>query len=369
MPENDPCEVQRLLDRMQWNEIADHPLEFFVEPDASLPFSLEHAKQPTLRSILTTFVDFNSVPRPSFFEKLIPFAAQDHMEREKLQEFCTPGEGADEMYEYAMRVRRTMLEVLEEFGTVQIPLNYVLDVFPVLRRREFSIASSPALHPRCVQLAVAIVTYKTRLKERRRGLCTSWLSNLKIGSKIPISIRPSAMSTAALENHRAPAIFVGPGTGIAPIRSVLLTRHEELQDDRGQSTMRGSENLCVFGCRNQEKDFLFKKEWNSLDQKGCIELHLAASRDQAEKVYVQDRISHHARRVWDILRLGSQGNITSRSNLPIVYICGSSGKMPQAVRAAIVHAAQTFGQLSEEEACQYIDTLEARGCWIEECWS
>lgn len=124
------------------------------------------------------------------------------MQREKLDEFCTPGEGADDMYEYAQRVRRTIAEVLAEFDSVRIPLEYVCEVLPMLRERQFSIASCPAVsrsstallvaaahslasaqeRPNGVQLAVAMVEYKTRLKEMRRGVCSRWLSQLPVGA-------------------------------------------------------------------------------------------------------------------------------------------------------------------------------------------
>lgn len=290
------------------------------------------------------------------------------MQREKLQEFCTPGEGADEMYEYAMRVRRTMLEVLEEFDAVQVPVQHVLDIFPPMRRREFSIASAPRRSPRSVELAVAIVSYKTRLKEQRRGVCTSWLARLETGTRVPIHVAPSAMATSALSDHEAPTIFVGPGTGIAPIRSVLWTRFEALG-----GKMSAADNLCFFGCRNRESDWLFAEEWRALEQHGCIEYHLAASRDQPDKVYVQDLIAQQAARVWAVVGDGSRNPGSSNGHAqrprPLIYICGSAGKMPQAVRAAIVQACQTAGGLSEEDAARHIDDLEIDGRWIEECWS
>ena len=81
------------------------------------------------------------------------------MEKEKLEEFCSP-EGAvctnsdnyllevsnaylqDELYEYCFRVRRTIFEVLAEFRSLEIPNEFIFDVFPPLRPRQFSIASS-----------------------------------------------------------------------------------------------------------------------------------------------------------------------------------------------------------------------------------
>ena len=56
----------------------------------------------------------------------------------------------DELYEYCYRVRRTILEVLSEFRHVQVPKDYVFDMFPPLRPREFSIASSFKVRKSCI---------------------------------------------------------------------------------------------------------------------------------------------------------------------------------------------------------------------------
>jgi sulfite reductase alpha subunit-like flavoprotein len=117
-----------------------------------------------LRTIFTRYLDINAVPRYGFFEILHHFAGNP-LEKEKLQEFLDPEEAVrcmtfhksfglksfassqEDLYEYAQMVRRTIKEVLEEFRSVRIPLDYIFDVFPPLRPREFSIASSVKVRP------------------------------------------------------------------------------------------------------------------------------------------------------------------------------------------------------------------------------
>jgi sulfite reductase alpha subunit-like flavoprotein len=86
------------------------------------------------------------------------------------------------LYEYTTRVRRTILEVLSEFRSVRVPREHIFELFPPLRPREFSIASASLAHPREVHLCVAVVDYKTKLRARRRGVCTSFLASLPIGT-------------------------------------------------------------------------------------------------------------------------------------------------------------------------------------------
>lgn len=98
----------------------------------------------TLRELLTEHLDIFSVPRRSFFEFLSYFTT-DELETEKLQEFCS-AEGQEDLWDYCNRTRRTIFEVLQEFksaaGDGKIPLDYLLDLFPEIRPRQFSIASS-----------------------------------------------------------------------------------------------------------------------------------------------------------------------------------------------------------------------------------
>lgn len=85
------------------------------------------------------------MPRRRFFEVIAHFSPPGHREREKLEEYLQPGDGTDDMYEYAQRVRRTMAEVLYEFTSVKIPVEYVMETFPLLHERQFSIASGPTV--------------------------------------------------------------------------------------------------------------------------------------------------------------------------------------------------------------------------------
>ena len=102
----------------------------------------------------------------------------------------------EELYDYATKVRRTIREVVAEFRSVRVPHDYIFDVFPPLRPREFSIASSASVHPHQVHLCVAIIDYKTKLKARRRGVGTSFLASLPVGkSFFSRSFRPALLNT------------------------------------------------------------------------------------------------------------------------------------------------------------------------------
>ena len=143
-PENPKEEVDFFLDVLRWSEIADTPLKITYGQTGQL-VQTQHSS-PTLRALATSYLDICSVPRRSFFELLKHFS-MDKQHVEKFTEFCTL-EGQEELWDYTTRPRRTIVEVLADFSnSLMIPLEYVLDVFPHMKPRKFSIASSLAVLP------------------------------------------------------------------------------------------------------------------------------------------------------------------------------------------------------------------------------
>ncbi|EPQ27089.1 uncharacterized protein PFL1_05373 [Pseudozyma flocculosa PF-1] len=408
LPSNPADDVARLLTRLGWSDVADTPLELVASnPSQSLPASLHSlggSTATTLRALLTHHLDPFSVPRRSFFDFIRRFSPPGGLEREKLDEFVSPGEGADEMYEYAQRVRRTMAEVLYEFKSVEVEPRWVMELFPLMRQRAFSIASSPQTTPGEVTLAVALVSYKTRLHDMRWGVCSRYLSTLATPTTLPVRIsRGTFRLPPSLD---APLLLIGPGTGVAPLRSLLHSRiHQaylaaaqgggaDVHDGQASRAKPAGECLLVTGCRFRKKDWLFGDEWQSLDAisslsspgangqgsamarssstspppslterlshaRLALSVEVAASRDQEDKVYVQHMVARHSARIWDMVaRRGGY-----------VYISGSSGKMPEQVRDAFEGVCREHGGMDDDQARRFVDALEMRGRWQEECWS
>ena len=138
-PENPKEEVDIFLDTLRWTDIADVPLQVattLTDQPLQTRFS-----PPTLRTLVTHHLDICSVPRRSFFEMLKHFSS-DGQHVEKFADFCSL-EGQEELWDYTTRPRRTIVEVVADFwSSLKIPVEYVLDVFPMMKPRRFSIASS-----------------------------------------------------------------------------------------------------------------------------------------------------------------------------------------------------------------------------------
>ncbi|XP_060245605.1 NADPH-dependent diflavin oxidoreductase 1 isoform X6 [Meriones unguiculatus] len=305
----------------------------------------------TVWHLVSQYLDIASVPRRSFFE-LLACLSPHVLEREKLLEFSS-ARGQEELWEYCNRPRRTILEVLCDFPNTAgaIPPDYLLDLIPRIRPRAFSIASSLLAHPRRLQILVAVVEYKTRLKDPRRGLCSSWLASLDPGQagpvRVPLWVRPGSLVFP--KTLDTPIIMVGPGTGVAPFRAAIQERVAH-----GQTG-----NFLFFGCRQRDQDFYWQTEWQELEKKGCLTLVTAFSREQEQKVHVQHRLRELGPLVWELLDLRGA----------YFYLAGNAKCMPTDVAEALISIFQEEGKLSNADAAAYLARLQHTLRFQTETWA
>ncbi|MCJ1286506.1 NAPDH-dependent diflavin reductase [Xylographa opegraphella] len=366
-PQNAPEDVDQIIDLMGWNDIAT--LQIWVlsqgEPISDIPqvSSLvdDHDSKLTLRSLLTDHVDLNAIPRRSFFSLIVNFTT-DEFQKERLLEFTDPT-FTDELYDYTTRPRRSILEVLQEFDTVKIPWQWAAVAFPKLRGRQFSIASGGELKygengATRFELLVAIVKYKTVIKKVRQGICTRYLAGLLPGTSLRVSLQRGDLGIAKADASK-PILMIGPGTGVAPMRSLIWERlhwTHLLQKSTNGAVL--GKAILLYGCRNYKADFFFGGEWEHLKRKIPLEVFTACSRDQIEKRYVQDLVREQSKLVYKLLHETSG----------IVYVCGSSGKMPLAVRESLVEVFQHNGSMDRDHAEDYLTRMEKEGRYKQETW-
>ncbi|XP_011368194.1 NADPH-dependent diflavin oxidoreductase 1 isoform X1 [Pteropus vampyrus] len=318
------------------------------EPDVSCP---ERLPQPcSVRHLVSQYLDIASVPRRSFFE-LLACLSPHELERDKLLELSSPA-GQEELSQYCSRPRRTALEVLCDFPhtAAAIPPDYLLDLIPPIRPRAFSIASSLLARPSRLQILMAVVQYQTRLKEPRRGLCSSWLASLDPEQgpvQVPLWVRPGGLTFPQAPD--TPVIMVGPGTGVAPFRAAV---QERVAQGR-------TENFLFFGCRQRDQDFYWEAEWKELEERGCLSLVTAFSRDQERKVYVQHRLRELGPLVWELL--DHRG--------AYFYLAGNAKYMPADVSEALTSIFREEGGLSGPEAAAYLARLQRTLRFQTETWA
>nr|XP_043620938.1 NADPH-dependent diflavin oxidoreductase 1 [Erigeron canadensis] len=327
--------------------------------DARLENGLATSNVPVnLKRFVELTMDVSSAsPRRYFFEVMSFFASAEH-EKERLQYFASP-EGRDDLYQYNQKERRTVLEVLEDFPSVDMPFEWLVQLTPPLKTRAFSISSSLMVHPNQVHLTVSIVSWTTPFKRKRSGLCSSWLASLHPHQRVCIPAWFHKGSLPAPEPS-LPLILIGPGTGCAPFRGFVEER--ALKESTLTPT---SPILFFFGCRNEDNDFLYKDFWVSHSQNGGVlsqekggGFYVAFSRDQPQKVYVQHKMREQSVKVWDLLSRGA-----------VVYVAGSSNNMPSDVLAAFEDIVASEGGVSKEAAARWLRMLEKGGKYHVEAWA
>lgn len=372
IPKNFTTDVDLLVSLMDWIEVADTSINLQPNPELNQQLSgntrspiphLEKYPNATLRTILTEYLDITAIPRRSFFAAMARFT-NNEMHKERLLEFTDP-QFLDEYFDYATRPRRSILEILQEFDSVRIPWQEACNIFPPIRPRQFSIASGGNLTGTSTkshfELLVAVVKYRTVIKKIRQGVCTRYLAALPVGSTLKIVLRREGRFQLDDKQPTRHNLLIGAGTGIAPLRALIYEEGSNLSYRRDVATRR---NTLIFGARSETADFFFQNEWAKMIAEGAGDFKLitAFSRDQKQKVYVQDKIREHGQTIAHLVCNPSTN----------IFVCGSSGAMPKAVREALldvlIEHASPEQPWTRDEAEAFIAIMEKEDRYIQETW-
>ena len=228
---------------------------------------------------------------------------------------------------------RGLIDLLLEFpGIIEDPAELV-SMLPKLTPRLYSISSSPVAHAGEIHTTVAVVRYSSHNRERGGVCSTLFADRAAIADSLPIYIQPN--KRFRLPKADAPIIMIGPGTGIAPFRAFL---HER------RALGAKGKNWLFFGERSEKTDFLYREELEAMRADGHLtRLDTAFSRDQADKVYVQDKMMEQASQFWSWLQDGAK-----------VYVCGDASRMAKDVHAALHAIVEKHGGMSSHAAEEYV---------------
>ena len=233
---------------------------------------------------------------------------------------------------------RQLVDILQEFP-IRANVEELIAVLKRLQPRLYSIASSPKAQPSRIDLTVSAVRY-TRFRDSkkiRKGVASTFLADRASDIDVPIFVQPSKHFHVP-ENGDTPLIMVGPGTGIAPFRGFLQER--QARGDAGK-------NWLFFGEQHAASDFYYQDEIQQFQKDGLLnELSLAFSRDQAQKIYVQDRMRERGAELWEWLEQGAY-----------FCVCGDASRMAKDVDQALRDIIQHYGKFDEAETVNYIRKL------------
>lgn len=234
---------------------------------------------------------------------------------------------------------REIIDLLLEFPAPNLTADSLVSIMRKLPPRLYSIASSPKAHPGEVHLTVGVVRYDAHGRERK-GVCSTFLADgLEEGQKVDIFVTANKHFKVPA-NPEHPLIMVGPGTGIAPFRAFIEER---------AATQAPGKNWLIFGDQHYLTDFLYQSEWQSYLADGVLtKLDVAFSRDQPEKVYVQDRMLENSKELYDWLEAGAY-----------FCVCGDASRMAVDVDRALHAVIEKEGEKSADAAIEYVKQLKA----------
>ncbi|MCY6413660.1 molybdopterin-dependent oxidoreductase [Acinetobacter sp. VNH17] len=230
---------------------------------------------------------------------------------------------------------KQLVDVLYEFP-VKLSVSGLISILAKLQPRLYSIASSPKAYPTQIHLTVSAVRYDYQ-GNARKGVSSTFLADRAEQGQIGIFVQKSA-SFHPPADADIPLIMVGPGTGIAPFRGFLQER---------QALDQPSKNWLFFGEQKSTTDFYYQDELTKFQQDGVLtRLDLAFSRDQEQKIYVQDRMREHGAELWQWLEQGAY-----------FCICGDASRMAKDVDAALKEIIVQHGNQSAEQASEYVASM------------
>ncbi len=281
-------------------------------------------------SLKTALIDQLEITQtaPAFIEFWAKQSSNDHL--------ATIAADKNTSREFA--AKHQIIDVIKK-APAKVEAQVFVDALRKITPRLYSIASAQAEVEEEVHLTLGVVSYDADGQQRFGGASSYLAERLEEGQAVKVFVEHND-NFRLPQNNDTPVIMVGPGTGVAPFRAFMQQR--EADDATG-------DNWMFFGDQTFTQDFLYQVEWQNYLKSGLLtRMDVAFSRDQAEKIYVQDRLKEQAVDVFSWLERGAH-----------IYICGDANRMAKDVHQALIDVISEQGKLSTEQAEQYLKDLRS----------
>lgn len=304
------------------------------------------------RQTLTENVDFTGKPPKRFYEALADFAT-DEKDKAHLQKLAN-AEGAEELKKRQEIDFDTYVDILEEFKSARPSFVDLIKIIAPLKRREYSIASSQRIHENAVHLLIVVVDWVDPKGRLRYGHCSKYLSDLNIGDELIVSVKPSVMKLPPLSTQ--PIVMSGLGTGLAPFKAFI-----EEKIWQKQQGLEIGEIYLYLGSRHKKEEYLYGELWEAYKDAGVL-THIGAafSRDQPEKIYIQDKIRETIEPLTDAI-VSKEGSF---------YLCGPTWPVPDitaCLEDIVKNAASKRGETIKDVA-KVVEDMKEDGRYILEVY-
>ena len=223
------------------------------------------------------------------------------------------------------------------FAPAQLDAVQLVGLLRPLTPRLYSIASSQAETENEVHITVGVVRYDVEGRARAGGASSFLADRVEEDGEVRVFIEHND-NFRLPANPDTPVIMIGPGTGIAPFRAFMQQRAAE-----GAS----GKNWLFFGNPHFTEDFLYQVEWQNYVKEGLLtRIDLAWSRDQKQKIYVQDKLREQGAELWRWINDGAH-----------IYVCGDANRMAKDVERTLLDVIAEFGGMDTEAADEYLSEL------------
>ena len=223
------------------------------------------------------------------------------------------------------------------FSPAQLDAQALVDLLRPLTPRLYSIASSQAEVGSEVHVTVGVVRYEIEGRARAGGASSFLADRVEEEGEVRVFIEHND-NFRLPANPQTPVIMIGPGTGIAPFRAFMQQRAADGAEGK---------NWLFFGNPHFTEDFLYQVEWQRYVKEGVLSrIDLAWSRDQKEKVYVQDKLRQQGAELWRWINDGAH-----------IYVCGDANRMAKDVEQALLEVIAEFGGMDIEAADEFLSEL------------
>lgn len=306
----------------------------------------------SVRECLTRYCDLSGALRRSDLKQLAPYA-QDPTDKKALLRLSSK-EGKAEYKEKVLDAQKGLADILKLCPSIEAPLEHFLMFCPRLIPRFYTISSSSSEHPKSVHITVSVSENTRKDGSVFKGVCSSYLAGLKPGKETVRVFNRDSTFRLPKDTSR-PIVMIGPGTGVAPMRALLQERAFQRKTEK--KTV--GKSILYFGCKKRSMDFIYEKEMKAFQKDGTLnDLHLAFSRENKEKVYVQHLLAKNAKSTWQLLEKDGA----------YVYVCGGV-KMGNDVSEALQTICEQEGSMSKDDAKSYMKNLAANGRYVQELWA
>ena len=223
------------------------------------------------------------------------------------------------------------------FSPAQLDADALIGLLRPLTPRLYSIASSQAEVESEVHVTVGVVRYEIEGRARAGGASSFLADRVEEDGEVRVFIEHND-NFRLPANPETPVIMIGPGTGIAPFRAFMQQRAADGAQGK---------NWLFFGNPHFTEDFLYQVEWQSYVKEGLLtRIDLAWSRDQQQKVYVQDKLREQGAELWRWINDGAH-----------IYVCGDANRMAKDVEHTLLEVIAEYGAMDAEAADEFLSEL------------